>query len=210
MHGYSKAVSISSAGLLAASALLWLTACDHHPPIEKVDGAASSAPAEKPAVVPTSATENSSAEGPSAERAQRPKLKPGARTKVLTRAGDRPYDKTFDDLRFEMEVGSRFVRSMLTKEIEALDHSRIRIRGYMLFGAQNRGIKQFVLVRDNQECCFGPGAALFDCILVDMPAGKTIDYTRLPIAVEGIFNIREFEIGGRQMAIYQMDAETVK
>ena len=35
-------------------------------------------------------------------------LRPGAKTKVLAAAGDRPYDKTFDDLRFEMTVGEPF------------------------------------------------------------------------------------------------------
>src|SRR4051794_27744076 len=45
----------------------------------------------------------------------RPRLRPGAKTKALAAAGDRPYDKTFDDLRFDMKVGAPFHRSMLTK-----------------------------------------------------------------------------------------------
>jgi hypothetical protein len=44
---------------------------------------------------------------------------------------------------------------MLTKEIEAMDGQLIRIRGYMLPSFQQSGIKKFVLVRDNMECCFG-------------------------------------------------------
>src|SRR5262245_33959980 len=87
----------------------------------------------------------------------KPKLKPGARTKVLERAGDKPYDKTFDDLRFEMTVGERFKRAMLTPGIESMNGQKIRIRGYILPTPQQHGIRQFVLVRDNQECCFGPG-----------------------------------------------------
>jgi hypothetical protein len=145
---------------------------------------------------------------PTLDVAGRPKLKPGARTKVLARAGDKPYDKTFDDLRFDMQVGEKFQRSMLTKEIEAMHGQRIRIRGYILPTAQKHGIRQFVLVRDNQECCFGPGAALYDCILIEMKPGKTTDFTIRPIAVEGTFNIKEFVEGGRHLAIYQMDGET--
>jgi hypothetical protein len=139
----------------------------------------------------------------------RPKLRPGAKTKVLAAAGDRPYDKTFDDLRFEMTVGAPFHRSMLTKSIEAMAGQRIRIRGYILPTPQRSGIKQFVLVRDNQECCFGQGAALYDCILVDMKEGTTAEYSIRPVAAEGIFHIREFVIGGKHLAIYQMDAESV-
>jgi hypothetical protein len=136
-------------------------------------------------------------------------LRPGAKTRVLAAAGDRPYDKTFDDLRFEMTVGEPFKRSMLTKSIEALAGQKIRIRGYILPTAQRSGITEFVLVRDNQECCFGQGAALYDCILVDMKKGNTAQYSIRPVAAEGTFNVREVVIGGRHLAIYHMDAETV-
>ncbi len=138
----------------------------------------------------------------------RPRLQPGAKTVALTRAGDRPYDKTFDNLRFNMTPGGPFHRSMLTKEIEALAGQRIRIRGYILPTPQKSGITTFVLVRDNQECCFGQGAALYDCILVDMNKGTTAEYSIRPIAVEGIFEIREFVVGGKHMAIYHLDAES--
>jgi hypothetical protein len=136
-------------------------------------------------------------------------LKPGAKTKVLAAAGNRSYDKTFDDLRFEMTVGEPFKRSMLTSQIEAMAGHKIRIRGYILPTAQRNGIKQFVLVRDNQECCFGPGAALYDCILVDMKAGNTAEYSIRPVAAEGIFDVKEIVVGGKHLAIYHMDAESV-
>jgi hypothetical protein len=151
----------------------------------------------------TMSTASSSAAKPRAP------LRPGAKTKVLAAAGDRPYDKTFDDLRFEMKVGEPFRRSMLTRQIEAMTGQRIRIRGYILPTPQRAGIKQFVLVRDNQECCFGPGAALYDCILVDMKKGKTAEYSIRPVAAEGIFDVQEIVIGGRHLAIYHLDAESV-
>jgi hypothetical protein len=140
----------------------------------------------------------------------RPKLRPGAKTVVLAKAGDKPYDKTFDDLRFNMTVGEKFKRSMLTKGIEEMNGQRIRIRGYILPTPQKHGIRQFVLVRDNQECCFGPGAALYDCILVEMKPGTAADFTIRPIAVEGTFNVREFDIEGKDLAIYQMDGESAQ
>lgn len=119
-------------------------------------------------------------------------------------------DLTFDDIAFDIEKGEPFVRSMLPKKIEDLGNQRIRIRGYILPGFEARGIKQFVLVRDNMECCFGPGAALYDCILVEMK-GDGIVYTTQPIAVEGIFEVKEY-LGpdGKHMAIYRMDGESVK
>jgi len=167
------------------------------------DPAGTNSLANDPLNATISTAANSSATQP------RAKLRPGAKTKALAAAGDRSYDKTFDDLRFEMTVGAPFHRSMLTKQIEALNGQRIRIRGYILPTPKKRGIKQFVLVRDNQECCFGPGAALYDCILVEMQPGKTAEYSIRPVAAEGIFKIQEFAIGGKHLAVYHMDAETV-
>jgi hypothetical protein len=183
------------------AALLCANGCGSQP--TGADSALSSTAKSTPAtpVAASAATQSATAKA---------KLKPGAKTRVLERAGDKPYDKTFDDLRFEMTVGERFKRSMLTDGIKALDGQKIRIRGYILPTPQQHGIKQFVLVRDNQECCFGQGAALYDCVLVEMKKGSTADFTIRPIAVEGIFNVREFEVDGKQLAIYQMDGESAR
>lgn len=139
-----------------------------------------------------------------------PKLLPGAKTVALERAGDRSFDKTFDDLRFELDPGELFRREMLTKEIEALNGEHVRIRGFILPTARTRGIKQFILVRDNQECCFGPGAALYDCIVVEMQPGKTAEYSIRPVAVAGMFDIHELVVEDRLLAIYHLKAESVE
>ncbi len=143
--------------------------------------------------------------------AKKPKLLPGAKTKVLAAAGDKPYDKTFDDIRFEMKLEEPFRREMLTGPIEAMFGQRIRIRGFILPTAQKSGLREFVLVRDNQECCFGPGAALYDCIFVEMQSGKTAEYSIRPVAVEGTFGLQEI-VGpdGRHLAIYHLNGETAQ
>jgi hypothetical protein len=100
---------------------------------------------------------------------------------------------------------------MLTKPIEELAGTHIRIRGYILPTPQKRGIKQFVLVRDNQECCFGQGAALFDCILVEMQEGKSAEFMIRPVAVSGTFEIQEFKgPDGTYLAIYHLAGEAVE
>ena len=140
-----------------------------------------------------------------------PKLRPGAKTVALSRVGDRPYDKTFDDLRFDIQPGDPFHREMLPESIEGMDGQRIRIRGYILPTPQKRGIQQFVLVRDNQECCFGPGAALYDCILVVMQPGTSAEFSIRPVAVEGRFGISEVRgPDGTHLAIYRLDADSVR
>lgn len=125
--------------------------------------------------------------------------------------GGAVVDATFDDIKFEMTKGSPFRRSMLTPAIEKLHGQRIRIRGYILPSFQQKGITQFVLVRDNMECCFGPGAALFDCILVEMAAGKSATFTVRPVAVLGKFEISEYKgPDGKHLAIYKLTGEEVK
>ena len=124
---------------------------------------------------------------------------------------ERIIESTFDDIKFEMEKTDKFERTMLTPKVEDLVGRRIRIRGYIYPTMKKRGLKQFVLVRDNLECCFGPGAALFDCIVVDMNEGKTAEFTIRPVAVEGTFRFEEM-IGydNQLLGIYRLDGEAVE
>ena len=99
---------------------------------------------------------------------------------------------------------------MLTDRVKSLFGERIRIRGYMYPTPRKHGLKQFVLVRDNLECCFGPGAALFDCILITMNGEATAEFSIYPIAVEGAFRLEILPGGdGNPLAIYQMTADSV-
>ena len=124
---------------------------------------------------------------------------------------ERILETTFDDLKFPMEKTDAFVESMLTDLVKSRFDRRIRIRGYIYPTPRKRGLKQFVLVRDNLECCFGPGAALFDCVLVTMRGGATAEYSTYPVAVEGEFRLEPL-VGrdGRTLAIYQMAADAVE
>ena len=120
-------------------------------------------------------------------------------------------DISFDDVKFDIKKGTPFKRSMLTKEIEAMDGQLIRVRGYMLPSFQQSGIKKFVLVRDNMECCFGPGAAIFDCIIVEMQGSSSASFSVRPLAVEGIFTISEFKgPDGKHLAVYAIKGRSVK
>ena len=122
----------------------------------------------------------------------------------------RIVDKTFDDIKFTMPENGVFQLSLLTPEIEELFGQRIRIRGYIYPTPRKRGLKQFVLVRDNRECCFGPGAALFDCIMVEMQEGKTAEYEVRCVAVEGTFRLQVEDFDGTVVAIYRLEGETVE
>jgi len=126
-------------------------------------------------------------------------------------ATGRLQDLSFDDVKFEMEKGDPFSQDLLPPPVASLDGTRIRIRGYILPSFQQEGITQFVLVRDNMECCFGPGAALYDCIVVRMLPGRSTNFSVRPVAVSGTFHVEEL-IGpdGKHLAIYSLDGEEVE
>ena len=139
-----------------------------------------------------------------------------AKERKAREAAKKRGEITFDDLKFEMEKGTSFKPEMLTAENKDLDKKTWKIRGFILpttlFSKSN--IREFVLVRDNQECCFGPGAALYDCIMVTMAPGKSINFSTRVVAVKGVLEIDTesflYPDSEEHYAIYKMTAEEVK
>lgn len=118
---------------------------------------------------------------------------------------------TFDDIKLDIQKDEPFEPGRLTDRVRELERQRVRIRGYILPSFQQSGLTQFVLVRDNQECCFGPGAALHDCIVVRMRPGRSAEFSIRPVAVEGLFRVDELRgPDGRHLAIYALDGEQVR
>jgi hypothetical protein len=135
----------------------------------------------------------------------------GAATGAAAVVAKRPMplrDITFDTVKLKMNKEEPFRKDLITPAIERLSDNKVRIRGYILPPFQQTGLTRFVLVRDNMACCFGPGAAIYDSMIVDMQPGKTIDYKLQPIVVEGTFNVREVRSpSGRYMSIYHLTAD---
>ena len=143
-----------------------------------------------------------------------PAAAPTSRPAPATPATDRPAaprDISFDDIKLDLKKGDPFSRDLLPARVTALETTRIRIRGYILPSFQQTGLTQFVLVRDNMECCFGPGALLHDCVVVRMKPGKTASFSIRPVAVTGTFRVEELRgPDGRHLAIYALDGEAVE
>ena len=159
---------------------------------------------------------NAKSDSRTSRRAERFSMRPQEDTKrvrprLAIRAGGK-RDITFDDLEFEIERDADFQRSLLTKEIEDLNGRSLVIRGFILASSvlQQSGIQQFVLVRDNQECCFGPGAYLFHNIRIQMAEGKTTSFRVRPVSVEGKFTIEPWiGVDGKCYSVYYMTADRV-
>jgi hypothetical protein len=158
-----------------------------------------------------------SAEGPKGEKPSAPPKSERqlAEDRKAREAARKRGEITFDDLKFDIEKGGEFQKEMITPSIEELNKRTLKLRGFILPTSvfQQSGIKQFVLVRDNQECCFGPGAALYDCVIVEMAPGKTANFSTRVVSVKGKLEIDPDSFrypDGGHYAIYKMTAEEVR
>jgi hypothetical protein len=75
----------------------------------------------------------------------------------------------------------------------AVDGRNVLLKGYMYPGKQQRGITQFLLVRDQGDCCFGGNPKITDRVLVQIrdpghPQG--IDFSPRITKITGRFTIR--------------------
>jgi len=118
---------------------------------------------------------------------------------------DGRLELTFDDLSFEMEKGGKFERSMLTERIKKFHGEEVRLRGFIRPSFRQSKIEKFVFVRDDKECCFGPGAAIYDNALVSLKKGTQTDYTVRPVVVVGQLYLKEYETpDGMVLSIYRI------
>jgi hypothetical protein len=97
-------------------------------------------------------------------------------------------------------------------EIAALDGKKIFIKGYIRKDSVtvSRGIKRFLLVRDNQECCFGDISAVkyYDMIDVEMVGSRRVDYDEGLFKIGGIFRVEPKNLGAQPMKpVFSLQAD---
>lgn len=88
-----------------------------------------------------------------------------------------------------------------------LNGKDVLLKGYMYPGSRQRGITEFVLCRDQGDCCFGGDPKLTDRVLVRIADPKdAIDYTQQLVKIAGRFRVEPAgapELGGG--VIYHID-----
>lgn len=203
-------------GIAALGAIALLAGCAQQPTAEKEKPAAQTDPRTTDPLgssqTPVNATPADASPRLLANATSPPPVFQTAYVEDSAESSGAAKSATFDDIKFEMKKGAKFRRRMLTDKIKGLFSKNIKIRGYILPSFRQSGITTFVLVRDNMECCFGPGAALFDCIVVQMVEGKSTEFSVRPVTVEGKFSFDKIEdpISGELRAIYHLDGVNVK
>jgi hypothetical protein len=84
-------------------------------------------------------------------------------------------------------------RVIVPPEIAALDGKKVFIKGYIRPDSipVTKGIKEFLLVRDNNQCCFGDLSKInyYDQMYVNMVGSGTVDYSQGLFRMGGILKI---------------------
>ena len=80
--------------------------------------------------------------------------------------------------------------NMIPATAMTMDGRDVLIKGYMYPGKQQQGIRQFLLVRDQGDCCFGGNPKITDRVLVQLADKRGIDFTARQRKIAGRFSVR--------------------
>lgn len=96
----------------------------------------------------------------------------------------------------------------LHEKVAPLVGEKVFLKGYMYNLQKFEGLKEFVFLKDNGECCFGGEPKPFDMMLVSMPEGKTTKAYQGMIAVSGVL---EADVtAGEGEPVYTIVADSVE
>ena len=93
----------------------------------------------------------------------------------------------------------------------AMDGRDVLLKGYIYPGKQQHGLVQFLLVRDQGDCCFGGNPKITDRVLVQLADPAGIDFTPKLTKVAGRFRVQPAgtaDIAGG--VLYHLDAASVR
>jgi hypothetical protein len=166
-----------------------------------------SAPASADPTNPTtteSAGETSSAESPAvAPTGDTPTAAPPSQ-----RAGVMAIN--FDELNLQMQPDMVYREWMLTDRVKELDGRTVRIAGAMLADNQQKGVKEFVLLK-NKECKFGPGGQADHVINVVLKGELEVSFTVNSVEVEGVLKVKPLNgASGNTDTVYELVASSFK
>ncbi|MFK7777258.1 MAG: DUF4190 domain-containing protein [Gimesia sp.] len=94
--------------------------------------------------------------------------------------------------------------SRVNPDVMNWDKKNIFIKGYMYPTRQTQNLKNFILVKDNGDCCFGGQPDVKDMILVEMQDDKSADFYAGLVSVSGEFQAEAPTTAGDLRPVYQL------
>lgn len=118
----------------------------------------------------------------------------------------------FDRVNFVADIAKKgFVNdggmTGLHPDVQNLIGKKVMIKGYMYPSKTMDGIRQFVLCKDNDQCCFGGQPKTTDMILVRMNGDKTAYYKTGLVAVAGVFHAQRAVDESGLEPVYQLECD---
>ncbi len=103
----------------------------------------------------------------------------------------------------------------IPKDVQALDGKRVFIKGYFRQDSSpvTRNVRRFLLVRDNNQCCFGDlsNVKYYDQVLVDFDDKLTTDYKSGLFRIAGTLHLQPQNLlSGSQAPVYYIKADYVR
>jgi hypothetical protein len=116
---------------------------------------------------------------------------------------------TFDELQPLETTPAESSQTELTlpAAVRELDGQRVFIKGYVLPGRQTHGIKQFLLVWSNGDCCFGGNPPLTHTIEVTLDDRLALNYSPRLTKVAGMFRVNPGATADGLAVLYRLEAD---
>ena len=117
---------------------------------------------------------------------------------------------SFDDIDLLKVLNAEPVPNDIEKHLpnwlRGLDGKTVRIRGWMYPPNQETDIPAFLFVRDNQICCFGRMAKIYDKFGVKLREGVTTNYIQgRPFDVVGQMVVKSVLLDGELFFLYKIN-----
>jgi hypothetical protein len=111
----------------------------------------------------------------------------------------------------ELQPSTSTPGQLIPPEAFALEGKKIFIKGYVYPGREAEGIKTFLLVRDQGDCCFGGNPKLTDRIQVTLNDPLRLTFRSRMFRLAGVFHVKPttaVNAGGG--VYYQLDADYLR
>jgi len=101
---------------------------------------------------------------------------------------------------------------VVPEQARGFDGRDVLLKGYMYPGKQQAGIVQFLLVRDQGDCCFGGNPTITDRVLVNIAGTQGIAFTPRLVKIAGRFRVEPVGFAGDAGGgvLYHIDAAQVR
>ncbi len=114
---------------------------------------------------------------------------------------------SYAELQPDPDVPGEYIPSS-AKELEG---KKVYIKGYVYPGQKTDGIKTFLLVRDQGDCCFGGNPKITDRVQVTLADPLRLKFSKRLHGVGGVFHVKPTAaVDGGGGVFYQLDADHLK